>query len=223
MFVKGLFNKSIQKEFPCSITDQYVVLKPGYRKGLRGTISLVRRKNDGQLFVLKMVKGQEDPNHSFANEMRSMGILQDLGLSKGNTFWAPDGESLLKTYVEGPTLTEVLRQNNNFFSENSVELEALKQLIMKLCKSSCYIGDLNSGNLIFNDQRWFIIDCGIIKYNLSYQERIERYHGRFIHRWQRHLPDDHHAQLINFLKKLFAQMSEMNNNQHHGFSETETI
>ena len=71
---------------------------------------------------------------------------------------------IIKTYIEGDTLKELIDNDRHFFSDSSSKVKALKRFVRLLVKSSHFLHDMKGPNIVLsNDNNKFqIIDSGPI-------------------------------------------------------------
>ena len=172
-----------EKEKHCSKHDRYKIIHKDCGHGARSKVSIVER-NDGKLLIWKQPFFDDRWNHeSFRKEIKRAKLWRKLGASRVKICWYPDKRSLLKTYIKGDTLEQVLKKNPGFFSKKGQHLDALGELLGLLINSKCYIDDLRGGNLIFDGKRWNIIDSESIRDRDTRSETKKEYKQEFLKNW----------------------------------------
>lgn len=184
--------------------DQFIIVHKDFGHGARSKVSIIKRKSDGKLFIWKQPLLDDEWHHeSLKKEIKYAKYWREFGVGDIKVYWCRDGRSLLKTYIGGDTLDQILEKNPRFFSEKSRPLKALRELIGFLINSKHYISDLNGENLIFDGKRWHIIDSGSI-YDRDSRSKVKKeYKESFLRRWSIKLSE----QEINSLK-LFLDSVE---------------
>jgi tRNA A-37 threonylcarbamoyl transferase component Bud32 len=185
--------------------DHFDIVREDFAHGVHSKVSLVRRESDGQLLVWKRPRKTNIYSHieSFRQEIRKSKFWRKYGVSDVRVFWHHDNISLLKTYIKGPTLKQMLEDNPKFFSETgSKPLKALGKLVRLLIDSKCYIADINRQNLIFDGDRWHIIDSSWIYGRTAIPDAQQKYEKTFFKSWHKSIRSEKeiHA-LKTFLKK----------------------
>lgn len=185
--------------------ERLEIVHKDFAHGVHAKVSIVKRESDGKLLVWKRPRKTDIYRHieSFRQEIRKSKFWRKFGISNVKTDWHPDGLSLLKTYIKGPTLKQMLEKNPNFFSETeSKPAKELGRLIGLLIDSKCYIADLNRQNLIFDGDRWHVIDSSWIYNEIAFPDIRRKYEKTFLKSWSKSLNSDNeiHA-LKSFLKK----------------------
>jgi predicted GTPase len=108
----------------------------------------------------------------------------------------------LRTYIEGPTLTKVLKNNSQFFSGNeTVYRNALITLIKLLIDSEHYFHDMKCANLIFERDRWQVIDSGKADDQKNRSDTVHEYRENLREKWSRNLSSHEIRYLESFLDK----------------------
>ena len=121
----------------------------------RSKVSLVKRKSDGELLIWKRSRHSHNRRQeSYRREIKKSKLWRKFGVSKVKVCWHPDQRSLLKTYIKGKTLKQILKDNPEFFSKTSKHVKALIKFLGLLIDSKHYIHDLKGANLVFDGNRW---------------------------------------------------------------------
>ncbi len=158
-------------------------------QGVHGKISVVKRKSDGKLIIWKRPRSNNYRHQeSFQQEIKKSKYWRKFGVSRVKVCWHNDKESLLKTYIKGPTLKQMLRKNDLKFSKpNSRPVKALGELVELLIGSGHYIQDVNRQNLVFDGKKWHLIDSSAIHGKTSRSETRQKYKKAFLRSWSKSL------------------------------------
>lgn len=163
-------------------------------------------KYNGRECLLKKshkYKGHEK-TESLKRQIDRMRQWREFGLSKVKAKRYKDG--ILKTYIRGKTLSKIIDKKGHFFSDknknkNSKELKALEKFVGKLVKSGYLIHDMKGPNLVFDGNKFQIIDSGPIKkYNKS---SLNKEYEKILYvKWSKLLGSSNERKsLKSFLKK----------------------
>ena len=91
---------------------EFEVIHKNCGHGARSKVSLVKRKSDGKLFIWKRPKSRKYMyQESSRKELIKVKQWRKFGISKVKARWHPDRLSLLKTYIKGPSLKQILRRH----------------------------------------------------------------------------------------------------------------
>ncbi len=148
-------------------------------KGHRSKILLVKRNS--KLCVWKRPSGHGS-EESIRRQLKRIKQWKKFDLSKVKAKWYKDG--ILKTYVKGKDLKQIIKKHHDFFSSNSKELKALEKFVANLIESSRFIHDLKGLNIIFDDHDWQIIDSGPI-YKMSKSSVKKEYKKILYIKWSK--------------------------------------
>ena len=169
-------------------SEYYEMVHKDYGHGARSKVSIVKRKSDGKLLIWKQPLLDDLWHHeSLEKEFKYTEYWRKFGVSKVKVSWHPDKRSLLKTYIKGCTLGQMLEQNLVCFSQKSKPLKALRKFIERLITSRHYIGDVIEENIVFDGEDWHIIDSGSIKKKKSRSDTKKAYKKRFLENWSKKL------------------------------------
>jgi tRNA A-37 threonylcarbamoyl transferase component Bud32 len=180
------------------------IIHKDFGRGTHAKISIVKRRSDGELLIWKRPKRSNIYRHieSFRQEIKKSKYWRRFGVSQVRVFWHHDKISLLKTYIRGPTLKQMLEENPEFFSETeSKPAKALGKLIRLLIDSGHYIADINRTNLIFDGDRWHIIDSSCIYGKTAFPNIRQKYKEAFFKSWHKSIPKNEKNSLLSFLHK----------------------
>jgi len=136
---------------------------------------------------------------SIRKQLKRIKQWKKFGLSKVKAKWYKDG--ILKTYVKGKNLKQIIKKRKHFFSKKSKELKALEKLITNLIKSGHFIHDLKGLNMIYDGKIWQLIDSGPI-YKKSKSSVKKEYQKILYIKWSKYLSAGGKSDLKKFLKKV---------------------
>lgn len=161
-------------------------------QGVHGKISVVKRQSDGKLIIWKRPRSKDGRHQqSFSQEIKKSKYWRRFGVSRVKVCWHKDKQSLLKTYIKGPTLKQMIRDNDLRFSKpNSRPVKALGELVELLINSGHYIQDVNRQNLVFDGKKWHLIDSSTIRGKTSHSETRQKYKTAFLRSWSKSLSSD---------------------------------
>ena len=180
--------------------EHFKIVRKDCAHGARSKVSIIKRESDGKLFIWKQPLLDDKWHHeSLRKEIRYVRLWKKFGVSKVKACWHSDGRSLLKTYIKGKTLVQILKENPGFFSENSKPLKALGEFIGLLICSKHYISDIIGENLVFDGKRWHIIDSGSISSRDSRSSVKREYKEKLLRNWSKGLSS---SQEIESLKSF---------------------
>jgi tRNA A-37 threonylcarbamoyl transferase component Bud32 len=175
-----------------------------FAHGAHGKISIVKRGSDGKLIIWKRPRSSDYVHQeSFRQEIKKSRYWRKFGVSKVKVCWHKDKQSLLKTYIKGPTLKQMLRKGDLRFSKpDSRPVKALGELVRLLIDCGHYIQDVNRQNLIFDGKKWHIIDSSAINGKVSHSDIREKYKSTFLRSWSKSLDSNEEMQsLKSFLNR----------------------
>lgn len=116
---------------------------------------------DKRICILKKPKNKSSSRkESLKRQLKRIRYWYKFGLSKTRAIRYHGG--ILKTYIEGKTLNKIIDKDEHFFSESSKELNALKNFVELLIRSRHMIHDMKGQNIVFDGERFQIIDSGPI-------------------------------------------------------------
>jgi tRNA A-37 threonylcarbamoyl transferase component Bud32 len=171
--------------------------------GVHGNISVVER-NDGKLIVWKRARSNSYRHQeSFRQEIKKSKRWRQFGVSKVKVCWHHDGISLLKTYVKGPTLKQMLKNGQLCFSKKkSKPVKALGKFVSTIIDSRHYIADINRQNLVFDSMEWQLIDSSIIHKKTSRSVTKQKYKKAFLRSWSKSIDSKKEKRALrSFLEK----------------------
>ena len=184
--------------------EHFKIVHKNCGHGARSKVSVVKRKSDGKLLIWKRPKSHNYIyQESFRKELRKVKQWRKFGISKVKACWHPDRLSLLKTYIKGPSLKQILRNNPEFFSkEKGKYFRALRKFVGRLVDSQHYIHDLKGSNLFFDGKMWNAVDTGPIHKKSSRSATRREYRKFLLEKWSKNLRSkDEIKSLKSFLEK----------------------
>lgn len=171
--------------------EYYKIVHKDYGRGARSKVSIVERRSDGKLLIWKQPLLDDHWHHeSLRKEIKRAKLWRKCGASKVKACWHPDKRSLLKTYVKGDTLGQMIKNDRISFSIESRQLKALREFLGLLIYSKRYIYDLIGENLVFDGKRWHIIDSGSVRDRKSRSDIKREYKEELLRRWPEMLSSD---------------------------------
>ncbi len=166
-------------------------------RGHRSKVLLVKR--DSKLCIWKRTARGNNGEQSLKRQLKRIKQWKKFRLSKVKAKWYDDG--ILKTYVKGKDLKDIIEDNNNFFSSNSKELDDLKKFIDHLMDSKMFIHDLKGLNIIYDGHNFQIIDSGPI-YKMGHSKLKKEYRKILYIKWSKYLDSNREKKdLKSFLTK----------------------
>lgn len=169
--------------------EHFKIIHKDCGHGVHGVISVVERKSDGKLIIWKRPRSNSYRHQeSFRQEIRKSKLWRKFGISRVKVCWHPDKVSLLKTYIKGKTLKQILKDDPHFFSRTKRRsVEALGKLVELLIESKHYIQDVNRQNLIFDGKKWHVIDSSVIYAKTNRSDTRQKYKKAFLKSWSKSL------------------------------------
>ena len=187
-----------------SKNERLKLVHKNYARGVHGNISVVKRMSDGKLIIWKRPRSSSYIHQeSFREEIKLSKYWRKFGISRVKVCWHKDKQSLLKTYIKGPTLKQMLRRGNLHFSKsNSRPVKALGELVELLIDCGYYIQDVNRQNLVFDGKKWHLIDSSAIHGKISRSEIRQKYKETFLRSWSKSLDSNEEMNsLVSFLNR----------------------
>jgi tRNA A-37 threonylcarbamoyl transferase component Bud32 len=184
--------------------NHFKVIHKNCGKGVHSKISVVKRKSDGKLAIWKRPRSRSHSHQkSFRQEIKKSKYWRKFGISTVKVCWYHDKHSLLKTYIKGPTLKQMLNDHHLHFSRpDSKPVKALGEFVSLLINSGHYIQDVNRKNLIFDGNKWNLIDSSGIYGDMSRSEIVQKYKNALLKSWSKSLNSNDKIQyLISFLNR----------------------
>ena len=151
-----------------------------------------------------LLKRPKDDSHareeSLKKQLKRIKFWKDHGLSTIKAIEYHNG--IIKTYIEGDTLKEIIDNDKHFFSESSSKLKALKRFVRLLVKSRHFLHDMKGPNIVFgNDNKFQIIDSGPI-YKRSNKYSLKKEYQKILYiKWSKLLDSSKEKKYLKrFLK-----------------------
>ena len=170
----------------------------------RSKVSVVKRESDGKLLIWKRARSHSSKRlESYRKEIDKSKYWRKFGLSKVKVCWHPDKQSILKTYIKGKTLKQILKDDHHFFSRtDSKSVKALIRFLGLIVDSKYYIHDLKGANIVFDGDRWHVIDSGQAYSKMTRSATMREYRKNLLEKWSRELDSNNEVKsLKSFLKK----------------------
>lgn len=184
--------------------DHFKVVHKDCGHGVHGVISVVERKSDGKLIVWKRPRSNNYRHQeSFRQEIKKSKLWRRFGISQVKVCWHPDKQSLLKTYIKGKVLKQILKEEPHFFSKTKNKtVKALGKLVRLLINSKHYIQDVNRQNLVFDGKKWHVIDSSVIHTKTNRSDTRQKYKKAFLKSWSKSLDSKKEIRALkSFIKK----------------------
>ncbi len=172
--------------------------------GMHAKVSVVKRESDGKLLIWKRPQSDSPIHHkAFQKEIKRSKCWRKFGVSKVKVCWHSDKQSLLKTYIKGKTLTQILENDQSFFSKTkNRSTRALGKFLKTLISSRHYIQNLSCENLVFDEREWHVIDSSDVHERDNISKIKRDYKKKFFGIWSKKLhSEDNIHHLKSFLKK----------------------
>jgi hypothetical protein len=170
----------------------------------RTKVSIVKRKSDGRLLIWKRARSEGSRSKNFyKNDIKKSKLWRKFGISTVKACVHPDKKSVLRTYIKGSTLTQVLKKNPEFFSGSETEYRnALIGFIKLLIDSGHYIHDMKGANIVFGEGRWQVIDSGKADEQKNRSDVVHEYRENLMEKWSRSLHSENEVHYLElFLDK----------------------
>lgn len=184
--------------------DNFEIVHENCGRGVHAKVSVVKRESDGELLIWKRpVSDDSEHQKAFRKEIKRSKHWRKYDLSKVKVCWYSDRHSLLKTYIKGKTLTQILENDSGFFLKTeSQPVKALGKFLRLLIGSKHYIQNLSCENLVFDGDRWHVIDSSDV-HDKESRSKIKRdYRKKFFNIWSGRLhSDDEIRALQSFLDR----------------------
>ena len=165
--------------------ERFKIIQKNCGHGGSGKISIVKRKSDGKLLVWKRPTSKFK-HQKYQKEIGKIKLWRKLGITSVKVCWHPDNKSLLKTYIKGPTLKQMLKKNPKLFSEKeNGARNALIDFVKLLIDSKYYIHDLKGANLIYDGDKWQVIDSGPADRKNTRRSVRKEYKKNLYEKWSR--------------------------------------
>lgn len=166
--------------------------------GKRGRVYKVVDMKTQAAYALKVAKyDDEETLDSFQRERSKQDAYERAGIPfaaiiKQDPVW------ILKDLVQGER-ADVWLENWNARAEpnGGPRMQSLVRLLVAISEQGIYIGDLNPTNLIWQNNRWVIIDSGTASYDYPPNKARKRFYEKNKERWERYFPSDEKRRIFN--------------------------
>lgn len=155
---------------------------------------------NGHICLLKRPKDDSHAREeSLKKQLKRIKFWRKHGLSTIKAIEYHNG--IIKTYIVGDTLKELIDDNKHFFSESSSELKALKRFVKLLIKSRHFLHDMKKLNIVFDGDIFQIIDSGPI-YKRTNKSSLKKEYQKILYiKWSSSMNHDQRNHLKKFLKR----------------------
>lgn len=180
------------------------IIRKNFGHGVHAKVSVVKRTSDGKLLIWKRPSSSSSTHQkAFRKEIERSKYWRKFGISKVKVCWHSDKQSLLKTYVKGKTLGQILKNDHHFFSnKKSRSTRELGKFLKTLISSKHYIQNLSCENLVFDGKIWQVIDSSNVHKRDNLSDIKQEYRKKFLGTWSKktHSSEETHN-LKSFLEK----------------------
>ena len=185
----------------CRKQGRLKVIRKNFGHGVHAKVSIVKRKSDGKSLIWKRPSSSSSVHQkAFRKEIERSKYWRKFGISKVKVCWHSDKRSLLKTYIKGKTLAQILKHDHNFFSKTkSHSTRALGKFLELLISSRHYIQNLSSENLVFDGKKWQVIDSSNVHKRESSSNIKREYMKKFFRVWSKKI---HYGNQTHHLKSF---------------------
>lgn len=167
-------------------------------KGHRSKVLLIKRNS--KLYIWKRAAKGYSGEQSLKRQLKRIKQWKRFGLSKIKAKWYKNG--ILKTYIKGDDLKDIIKDHDNFFSKRSKELKALEKFVDHLIDSKRFIHDMKGLNIIYDGHDFQVIDSGPI-YKMGQSELKKEYRKILYIKWSKYLDSNSDKKdLKSFLAKF---------------------
>lgn len=156
--------------------------------GKSGHVHKVRRISDGVLFAFKVANITDAGLAEFKHEMKHLKNYQKHHIATVETFLDESGKNLLKEWVDGETLRDILINNPGILQkEKDIKTKSLVIFLENVIKQKVEIKGINAENIIFDkkSKTWKIID-GVSPHKVASEfEAFEYIEKHLASKWTR--------------------------------------
>lgn len=188
----------------CHKHGRLKVICKNFGHGVHAKVSVVKRKSDGKLLIWKRPSSSSSVHQkAFRKEIERSKYWRRFGISKVDVCWHSDRRSLLKTYIKGKTLSQILKSDRNFFSKKkNRSTVALGKFLELLIDSGHYIQNLSCENLVFDGKQWQVIDSSNVHKRENSSDVKREYMKKFLGVWSKKIHSGNQTHYLEtFLKK----------------------
>lgn len=185
----------------CHKQGRLKVIRKNFGHGVHAKVSIVKRKSDGKLLIWKRPSSSGSVHQkAFRQEIERSKYWRKFGISKVRVCWHSDKHSLLKTYVKGKTLAQILKHDHKFFSKTkNLPTRELGKFLELLIDSRHYIQNLSCENLVFDGKKWQVIDSSNVHKRESDSNIKQEYTKKFLGAWSKKV---HSGEQTNHIKSF---------------------
>ena len=172
------------------LKGRIVQIKKELGSGKRGVVFLVEDINNKELMALKIAKHDDTETlDSFKRESEKQLAYEKSKITYSRIF-SEDTNWILKELVTGERADAwVKKWNLAKDPKGGIQMKALIELFKQISNQSIYIGDLNPTNLMWNQNKWIIIDSGDATYDMKPATARERFVEKNKARWKKYFDD----------------------------------
>ncbi len=184
--------------------DRLNVVRENCGHGMHAKVSIMKRESDGKMIIWKRpISSNPEHRKALKKEIKRARYWRKFGISKVKICRHPDKISLLKTYIKGKTLAQVLEKDHHFFSkEDSRSVRSLGKFLRLLIDSRHYIQNLSCENIVFDGKKWHVIDSSNIQKRESRSRVKQEYRKKYFGIWSKRVHSDSEIRCLkSFLKK----------------------
>lgn len=180
-------SKVINPDPPSSVPNGYTLVKESIGQGKYSYVSLIRRDSDHQLFAWKRKTGvQSNHGDAYRRHVNLHILWQALGVTDAEMILLKskdEEETILHRLVSGRTLKREVEHQNFFKNTNSIQFQTLLDLVETMVKNRIVLLDLNAKNIVFDGERWEVIDSQRPKIFATVQDAFEGARKLFTEKW----------------------------------------
>ena len=152
----------MKSAFP--VPEGFEVVEDHIGSGKTSRVSLVKRRSDGQLFAWKVPKDASPATREMlAVLVERSKVWQRIGVARGEARIAADGATALQPYVPGRSLRSALLETDLLRNPEHPLLPPLVETFRRMAAARVSVSGLNTDNLLFDGERWLVIDSGAIR------------------------------------------------------------
>lgn len=183
-----------------SMPDGYELVRPFIGAGKTSRVGLVRRIEDGAEFAWKIPESDSAASTRALLEVAARAReWVRLGANPDPALVAPDGRTVLQRYVDGVTLHGLLQgiprspQQSTLAEERDTLIStapgvALAAMFASMARGGAFVSGLNPKNLIYDGDRWHVIDSGSVQRTANVAEAFALQRRSALLQWTRWTP-----------------------------------
>jgi hypothetical protein len=144
------------------------------------------RDSDGTRYALKVARDSQPATlDSIAQEPRKEALYRKYGIPHARIVES-HRHYVVKEWIDGTRADEWIKA---WLSQSDARdhrpIDNLRVLVHRTAAQGVYIGDLSPRNLIWDGERWVVIDSGGIKEGFAAEDALSRYCDRLPRRWSK--------------------------------------